>query len=357
MGIHGGLQHTQEDDHYNTNLYIPRINSEENSAKVSRQWNETIIVDVLVVGFDWFTDYRIPLFLLLLIIYTVTCIVNFLIIYLVCKNPRLHSPMYFLISNLFICDLVGTTSIGPSAMQIILWGRIVVPYVDCVFQMNVVNVVQFTQTFLLTLMSYDRYLAICHPLRYSALIHNRLCLYLVIVLWLFSLSLVAVYFYYLMSLKFCAPIIMNYFFCEYSALPFPVCDRADIGPLVIYGFVIAYVLNLPFGLVVLSYILIIISILRIKSSAGRRKAFSTCSSHLLVVSLFFGIPFALITLDLCGTMSESIYSGFTFIFYLVLPMLNPIIYTSRNRDIHKALTASRWVDVHVRPPVLVVISD
>ncbi|XP_077346715.1 olfactory receptor 10A7-like [Lithobates pipiens] len=340
MGIHGGHQHTQEDDHYNTNLYIPRINSEENSAKVSRQRNETIVVEVLIVGFDGFDEYRIPLFLLLLIIYTVTCIENLLIISLIWKSPHLHSPMYFLISNLLLCEFVGTTSIEPSVLQNILGGRSVVPYVDCVIQINIVNAVLVFETFLLTLMSYDRYLAICHPLRYAALMHNRLCLYLVIGFWLFSAVVVAICFYFFMLLKFCAPVVVYYFFCEFTAFSIPVCVMSDTTPLYVYGWVISYLLNLPFGFIVLSYILIIISILRIKSSTGRRKAFSTCSSHLLVVSLYFGIPFASYALTLTMTLSDSVYTALSFIYYLVLPMLNPIIYTLRNQDIHKALKTS-----------------
>ncbi|XP_077346719.1 olfactory receptor 2A12-like [Lithobates pipiens] len=340
MGIHGGRQHTQEDDHYNTNLYIPRINSEENSAKVSRQRNETIVVEVLIVGFDGFDEYRIPLFPLLLIIYTVTCIEDILIISLIWKSPHLHSPMYFLISNLLLCEFVGSTGVEPSVLQNILWGRSIVPYVDCVLQMNVVLAVLVFETFLLTLMSYDRYLAICQPLRYAALMNIRLCLYLVISFWLFSAVVVAIFFYFFMCLKFCAPVIIYYFFCEFTAFSIPVCVMSNAKPLVIYGWVISYLLNLPFGLIVLSYIMIIISILRIKSSAGRQKAFSTCSSHLLVVSLYFGIPFASYVVSFTAIISDSIYTALSFIYYLVLPMLNPIIYTLRNQDIHKALKIS-----------------
>ncbi|XP_040191896.1 olfactory receptor 10A7-like [Rana temporaria] len=248
--------------------------------------------------------------------------------------------MYFLISNLFLCEFVGTTSVDPSVLENILWGRSVVPYVDCIIQINVVIAILVIETFLLTLMSYDRYLAICQPLRYAALMHNRLCLYLVIGFWLSSVAVVAVYFYFFLGLKFCAPIIINYFFCECTAFSIPVCVISSTRPFYIFSWVITYLLNLPFGFIVLSYILIIISILRIKSSAGRRKAFSTCSSHLLVVSLYFGIPFATYALTLSNTLTDSVYNGLTFIYFLVLPMLNPIIYTLRNQDIHKALKTS-----------------
>ncbi|CAI9585530.1 unnamed protein product [Staurois parvus] len=254
--------------------------------------NETIVAEVLILGFDGFNEYRIPLFLLLLVIYTLTCIENLLMISVIWKSPRLHSPMYFLISNLLFCEFVGTTGIDPSVMQNILWGRSVVPFVDCVIQMHVVIAILVFETFLLTLMSYDRYLAICQPLRYSALMHNRLCLYLIISFWLFSAMVVAVSFYFFMSLKFCAPVIIYYFFCECTAFSVKWCVISNTKPLYIFGWVITYLLNLPFAFIVLSYLLIIISILRIKTSARRQKAFSTCSSHLVVVTLYFGIPFA-----------------------------------------------------------------
>ncbi|KAM5194646.1 olfactory receptor 2A14-like [Mantella aurantiaca] len=245
--------------------------------------------------------------------------------------------MYFLICNLFLCEFIVTTNFDPSVLYNVLAGRGVISFVGCLIQICVTIAVLIFETFLLTLMSYDRYLAICHPLRYSALMYNRLCLYFIIVFWVFALAIVAALFYLLFTLKYCAPVRINFFFSEFTAFSLAVwCTVIYPKDLVIYSWVIAYTLNVPFVFIVLSYIFIIIAILRIKSSAGRRKAFSTCGSHLLVVSLYFGIPLASYVVK----MSMSVYNGFSFIYYLVLPMVNPIIYTLRNQDIHKALQTS-----------------
>ncbi|XP_073468859.1 olfactory receptor 5V1-like [Aquarana catesbeiana] len=302
---------------------------------MTHQMNQTIFVEILILGFENLSDYKIPLFVFLLIIYTCTCIENLLIIFLVNKSPHLHSPMYYLISNLLFCELVYTTNLVPLMLHDILLGRGVISYLGCVIQLNVLGGVSDVESFLLTLMSYDRYLAICKPLRYSALIHNRLCLYLLILFWLFSFLSVAVVFYLLINLKFCGPVSIDHFHCDYTALLSMACS--DIGVLMIYVLVISITLTVgPFLLIILSYIFIIIAILRIKSSSGRQKAFSTCSSHLLVVTLYFGTLFSLYVMPRSSHYLQ-LYKGLSFVYFAVTPLLNPIIYTLRNQDIHKAM--------------------
>nr|DBA23822.1 TPA: hypothetical protein GDO54_014700 [Pyxicephalus adspersus] len=303
--------------------------------------NETIIVEVLIVGFEDLSAYRIPLFLLLLFIYVITCIENLLIICLVWKSPHLHSPMYFLIGNLLFCELINTTDMEPSVLYNILSGRGFISFIGCLIQMHVGIAILIFETLLLMLMSYDRCLAICYPLRYSVLMHNRLCLYFVISFWLIALITVVIQFYLVFVLKYCGPISIDYFFCEYTMFFGGVtCILSDLYPLILFGLVQSALLNAPFALIVLSYTIIIVAILRIKSSDGRRKAFSTCSSHLMVVSLYFGIPFAsYIWIDEMRIYPE-IYDGLSFIYYFILPLLNPIIYSLRNEEIHKALKTS-----------------
>ncbi|KAM5194571.1 olfactory receptor 2B6-like [Mantella aurantiaca] len=300
---------------------------------MTHQRNKTILLEVFFVGFESFTLYKVPLILFLFIIYTFTCIENFVIIFLIWRSPRLHSPMYVLIGNLLFCEIIFITNLAPSLMSNIASGRWTMDFIGCLIQINVMICVTSVEIFLLTLMSYDRYLAICQPLRYSALIHNRLCLYFVIAFWIISLIMIAVIFYLLMTLVFCAPMFMEHFVCEFTEFLSFACIMSDIKFLTIFGLVVSTILNAPFLIILVSYILIIISVLRIKSSAGRQKAFSTCGSHLIVVTIYFSIPFLASMAP--GTQND--YNVMAAIYYGVPSLVNPIIYSLRNKEIHKAL--------------------
>ncbi|XP_073472241.1 olfactory receptor 13F1-like [Aquarana catesbeiana] len=295
--------------------------------------NKTIVVEVFFVGFESLTEYKAPFFLLLFLFYTFTCIDNSLIILLIWKSPHLHSPMYYLIANLLFCEVIYITNLVPPLMHSTLSGRWSMDFISCLVQINVTICITGFETFLLTLMSYDRYLAICQPLRYTTLIHNRLCLYFVIAFWMVSLAISLVIFYMLLSLVFCAPVAMEHFVCEYTAFFSFACIMSDRMPLIIFGLVVSTIINAPYLLILVSYIFIVISVLKIKSSAGRKKAFSTCGSHLLVVSIYFGIPF-LASMVPGGT---DYYNLMAAVYYGVPPLINPLIYSLRNQEIHKAL--------------------
>ncbi|XP_018427447.1 PREDICTED: olfactory receptor 497-like [Nanorana parkeri] len=302
------------------------------------QKNLTLKDEVLIVGFENLSDYRIPLFLLLLIIYTFTCIENILIIFLVRISSRLHCPMYILIGNLLFCEFLYTTDLVPLILQHMLLGRGVISRLGCSIQLSVSGCITMVETLLLTLMSYDRYLAICKPLRYSALIHNRLCLYFVNGFWFISFISAAVIFYFVINIKFCGPLTIDHFFCDFT--PYISFACSDILPLVLFSLVISILATiLPFFLIVLSYIFIIITILRIQTSEGRQKAFATCSSHLLVVTLYYGALFCLYGMPR-SSQFLNVYKGLSFTYFSVTPMVNPIIYTLRNQEIHKALQAA-----------------
>ncbi|XP_068121409.1 olfactory receptor 2A12-like [Hyperolius riggenbachi] len=302
-----------------------------------KQWNRTIVTEVFINGFESVVDYKIPIFLVLLIFYILTCLENCLVIFLVCRSPRLHSPMYIFVSNLLFVELAYATDMTPSMLFNVLSSRVTISYVGCLVQLNVLSWMGIVDILQITVMSYDRYLAICHPLRYSVLMHNRLCLYFLIVFWVLSAVLTAGYFYLFGQLEYCAPVKMNFFFCEYTAFVHFACVMANLDTLELYGFIIATILNLFCGFIFLSYIVIIIAILRIRSATGRQKAFSTCSSHLLVVVIHFLIPF------LAFIVPQTIisYKTMSIVYYLVIPVLNPVIYTLRNQEFQNALQATR----------------
>ncbi|XP_073472330.1 olfactory receptor 5V1-like [Aquarana catesbeiana] len=305
---------------------------------MAHQKNQTVNPEVLIVGFENLTEYRIPLFLLLLIIYTLTCIENILIIFLVCISPRLHCPMYILIGNLLFCEFLYTTDLVPLILHHMLSRRPVISHLGCSVQLNVSGAITIVETLLLTLMSYDRYLAICKPLRYSALIHNRLCFYFVTVFWLLSLIFLIVVFYYVLNLEFCGPLTIDHFYCDFT--PYVSLACSDIRTLVLFALSVSVTLTiLPFFFIVLSYVFIIVTILRIQTSAGRQKAFSTCSSHLLVVTIYYTAVFCLYGMPRSDHYLN-VYKGLSFTYFSVTPMINPIIYTLRNQEIHKALQAA-----------------
>ncbi|CAI9585529.1 unnamed protein product [Staurois parvus] len=270
---------------------------------MAHQKNQTLNLEILIVGFENLNDYRIPLFLLLLIIYTLTCIENLLIIFLVCISSRLHCPMYILIGNLLLCEFLYTTDLVPLILHHMLSGRPTISHLGCSIQLNVSGSVTMVETLLLTLMSYDRYLAICKPLRYSALIHNRLCFYLVATSWFISLIFLVVVFYFVINLEFCGPVTIDHFYCDFT--PYLSFACSDITPVVLFTLSVSIAVTiLPFLLIVLSYVFIIFTIVRIQTSEGRKKAFSTCSSHLLVVTIYYTAIFCLYGMPRSGGAEE-----------------------------------------------------
>ncbi|XP_018427448.1 PREDICTED: olfactory receptor 24-like [Nanorana parkeri] len=194
------------------------------------------------------------------------------------------------------------------------------------------------ESFLFVVMSYDRYLAICQLLRYSALMNTRLCLYLVIVFWFVTLAIVTTMSYFLMNMGFCGPVRIDHFHCDLTSLISLACS--DITSFISLTLVISNVLSVsPLVAAFVSYTFIIISILKIKTSTGRKKAFSTCSSHLVVLGVHCAIVFALYVVPRNKTYFQ-VYKGMSFSYFAVTPLINAIIYTVRNQDFHKALKAT-----------------
>ncbi|XP_073480372.1 olfactory receptor 5P68-like [Aquarana catesbeiana] len=275
--------------------------------------------------------YNLLLFTLVLIIYIVTICGNCLIIVLIYYSKTLHSPMYFFLSQLSISDIMLTTDIAPNMLNIVLHERTSISYVGCLTQLYVFGTTEGFECFLLTVMSYDRYLAICSPLHYASIMKQTLCIKLVLASWIISCSMVIITTLGVSQLEFCGPNVIDYLFCDFNPLVELSCSDASTVQMEITLLCVP-VLILPFLVIVVSYIYIVLTILKISSFSGRLKSFSTCSSHLTVVFLFYGTLIAAYLIPKEG-QSQTISKIMSLLYTVFTPFVNPLIYSLRNKEI------------------------
>ncbi|XP_040275034.1 olfactory receptor 6F1-like [Bufo bufo] len=261
--------------------------------------NSTTVTEFLILGFPALNDYKLPFFSIVLLMYSMTICENLLIILLVSTSQRLRSPMYFFLGHLALSDIILVTIIVPKMLDIIIREGSTVPYVGCLAQFYFYGVSVSAECFLLTAMSYDRYLAICRPLHYISVMGVKLKYSLIISSWGISFMLVLITLVILCNIDFCGPHVINHFFCDFSPILQPSC--LDKTPVSIAMVVLCIpVILLPFVLIIISYVCIFMTIFGISSTSGRQKTFSTCASHLVVVSTYYGS----ITVSSYKTISE-----------------------------------------------------
>ncbi|XP_044138936.1 olfactory receptor 6N1-like [Bufo gargarizans] len=300
-----------------------------------RENNLTAVIEFFLLGFQVSQCLRIFLFCLLLVVYCGTICGNLLIIILVSISKNLHTPMYFFISQLSISDILLTTDIVPNLLYILLNNGATITFIDYITQFYFFAGTETFECLLLTVMSYDRYVAICNPLRYTSIMTSGHCVILTIFCWLLGFSSVLLYIITIQKLNFCGPNIIDHLFCDLLPLLDLACSDTYLVYLEMYLLSITTIF-IPTTIIVVSYTNIILAVLRIPSSTGRQKAFSTCSSHLIVVSIFYWtifivyvVPTKVLTLSTSKILSL-LYTVFT-------PFINPIIYSLRNKDIRKAV--------------------
>ncbi|XP_077329895.1 olfactory receptor 5P60-like [Lithobates pipiens] len=261
----------------------------------------------------------------------VTICGNFLIIMLVYYSKTLHSPMYFFLSQLSISDIILTTDIAPNMLHIVLHERTSISYFGCIAQYYVFGSTEGFECFLLTVMSYDRYLAICSPLHYTSIMNQSLCIQLVLISWIFGCSLTFFSTLEICQLEFCGPNVIDHLFCDFNPLVELSCS--DTSRVQMEMTLLCFpVLILPFLVIVVSYIYIVLTILKISSFSGRLKSFSTCSSHLIVVFLFYGTLLAAYLIPKKG-QSQTISKIMSLLYTVFTPFVNPFIYSLRNKEI------------------------
>ncbi|KAM6448882.1 olfactory receptor 2AP1-like [Liasis olivaceus] len=299
---------------------------------MSSEWqNTTRIKEFILLGFGNTKNFNTLLFILFLIIYTVTLSGNLLIITLVVVEKHLHTPMYFFLSNFSCLEICYSSAILPKMLATFLTGTKTISVWGCILQMHFFCTVAATECYLLAAMSYDRYLAICRPLHYVTLMNNKTCILLVSVSWIIGLFLITILTSLLTQLTFCDQYKIDHFFCDFTPLVRLSCsDTWEIESVALITSSIG--LLSTFFITVSSYACIIGAVLKIPSVNGRQKAFSTCSSHLTVVSIFYGSLMFVYILPTTGQFKD-MKKGLSFVYTVLTPIVNPFIYSLRNRDI------------------------
>ncbi|XP_070281187.1 olfactory receptor 2A12 [Myotis yumanensis] len=297
--------------------------------------NQTWITEVILLGFQVNPELEIFLFGFFLLFYSLTLMGNGVILGLICLDSRLHTPMYFFLSNLAIVDMSYASSTVPKMLANLVTQKKTISFAPCILQTFLYLAFAVTECMSLVVMSYDRYVAICHPLHYSVIMSWRVCTVLAAASWIFSFLLALVHITLILRLPFCGPQKINHFFCQIMSVFKLACADTRLNQIVLFvGSVL--VLVGPLSLVLVSYTRILVAILRIQSGEGRRKAFSTCSSHLCVVGLFFGSAI-IMYLAPKSSHSQEQRKILSLFYSLFNPLLNPLIYSLRNAEVKGAL--------------------
>ncbi|XP_058146372.1 olfactory receptor 7A17-like [Dasypus novemcinctus] len=296
--------------------------------------NQTHVSEFILLGLSEDTEVQPFLFGLFLIIYMVTFIGNLLIILAIISDSHLHTPMYFFLSNLSFTDICFTSTTVPKMLLNLQTESKIITYETCIIQMYFFMLFGQLDSFLLSVMAYDRYVAICHPLQYTVIMNPQLCGLLLLACWLLSVLVSLLHGLLVLRLSFCTVLEIPHFFCEINQVIQLACSDTFLNELVLY-FAFGLLGIIPLTGILFSYSKIISSILRISTAGGKHKAFSTCGSHLSVMSLFYGTVLA-VYLSSAATQNPRANAIASVMYTVVTPMLNPFIYSLRNKDINLA---------------------
>uniref|UniRef100_A0A8C5M984 Olfactory receptor n=1 Tax=Leptobrachium leishanense TaxID=445787 RepID=A0A8C5M984_9ANUR len=301
--------------------------------------NRSTVTHFLLLGFSNDADIQIVLFLIFLVVYVVLLVANILLILAVTFDPRLHNPMYFFLINLSIINICGPSAIVPRMLVDFLSGDKSIVFAACAAQMFLNFLMGGSECLLLVFMAYDRYVAICKPLHYSRIVKISVCALMATVTWLTSFSTSSLNIFIVYRLTFCGPYIINHFLCTFPHLMILSCSDTSVSnSMAFIGS--APILLIPLLLILFSYYKILSSIKGIRG--GRYKAFSSCTPHLIVVTLYYGLAMVTfmkrnVSVNDNSDKIVSLIKIISLFYVIIIPMLNPMIYSLRNKDVIRAL--------------------
>ncbi|XP_073493332.1 olfactory receptor 6C75-like [Phyllobates terribilis] len=297
--------------------------------------NETTVTQFLLLGFQSFNNLKVLVFIFVFLIYMIILIGNLLVIILVSTHHRLQVPMFFFLKHLALVDILFTTNIVPNLLYVILMEGGKISTNGCFVQYYIHCICIYTQSVVLSVMSLDRYMAICQPLHYSSIMNPKVCLHLAFWSWAAGFFIIPSEFLLIFQLQFCDSNVIDHFFCDFA--PFLSLASSNTEIIRWQDFTISvFLIFLPFLFVIVSYVCIFITIIKISTATGRKKAFSTCSSHLATVSTHYS---ALVTIYIFTARGNNLHENKwrSLLYTFLTPFINPILYSMRNKEFRKVL--------------------
>ncbi|XP_045716047.1 LOW QUALITY PROTEIN: olfactory receptor 5D13-like [Phyllostomus hastatus] len=297
--------------------------------------NQSDEVTFILLGFSEYPELQVPLFLLFLTIYTVTVLGNLGMVMIIRINPKLHTPMYYFLSHLSFLDFCYSTVVTPKLLENLVVGDRTISFTGCIMQFSLACISVVTETFMLAVMAYDRFVAVCNPLLYTAVMSQKLCSLLVGASYSWGIACSLTLTYFLVHLTFRGNNIIHNFVCEPAAIVSVSCsDPYIIQKILLVSATFNEISSLV--IVLTSYIFIFITVMRMPSTGGRHKAFSTCASHLTAITIFHGTILFLYCVP--NSKSSWLMVKVASVFYtVVIPMLNPLIYSLRNKEVKETV--------------------
>ncbi|XP_008144925.1 olfactory receptor 5D18 [Eptesicus fuscus] len=297
----------------------------------------------ILLGFSDYPELQFPLFLIFLAIYSVTVVGNIGIIFIIKINPKLHTPMYFFLSHLSFVDFCYSSIVAPKTLVNLVIEDRTISFVGCVVQFFFFCTFVVTESFLLAVMAYDRFVAICNPLLYTVAMSQKFCALLVVGSYTWGVACSFILTCSAIKLSFEGLNTINHFFCEFSSLLSLSCSDTSVNQLLLFIFATFNEVS-TLLIILMSYVFILVTILKMHSAGGRRKAFSTCASHLTAITIFHGTILFLYCVPNSQNSRHTVKVASVF-YTVVIPMLNPLIYSMRNKEIKD--TVSKLMDTKV----------